>query len=130
MRTVRDILESKGSEVWSVGPDDTVFDAVKKMADREVGALVVLDGEKLVGIVSERDYAKGLASGRFKPVDPEVTAIFGVGGFVSVLLACFEAADPDTMIDQAVETLLGVMGVEASEASRLARQPLSVGLTV
>jgi CBS domain-containing protein len=58
MRTVKDILNSKGSEVWSVGPDDTVFNAIKLMADKSIGALLVMDGEKLIGIVTERDYAR------------------------------------------------------------------------
>jgi CBS domain-containing protein len=51
-------LKSKGHEIWSVRPDDTVFDAVKQMADKEAGALLVMDGNKLVGIVTERDYAR------------------------------------------------------------------------
>ena len=58
MQTVNDILKSKGHDIWSIRPDDTVFDAVKLMADRSVGALLVMDGEKLVGIVTERDYAR------------------------------------------------------------------------
>jgi CBS domain-containing protein len=51
-------LKSKGHEIWSVRPGDTVFDAVKQMADKEAGALLVMDGNKLVGIVTERDYAR------------------------------------------------------------------------
>jgi CBS domain-containing protein len=51
-------LKSKEHEIWSVRPDDTVFDAVKQMADKEAGALLVMDGNKLVGIVTERDYAR------------------------------------------------------------------------
>ncbi|NIV18402.1 MAG: CBS domain-containing protein, partial [Woeseiaceae bacterium] len=43
---------------WSVKPDDTIFNSLKVMADKEVGALLVLDGDKLVGIVTERDYAR------------------------------------------------------------------------
>ena len=58
MQSVKDILKSKGSEVWSVSPDDTVFDAIKMMADKGIGALLVMDGDKLVGIVTERDYAR------------------------------------------------------------------------
>ncbi len=58
MKTVKAILDNKGNDVWSVRPDDTVFDAVRKMADKQVGALLVMDGEKLVGIVTERDYAR------------------------------------------------------------------------
>lgn len=58
MKTVKDILDSKGYEIWSVKPDATVFEAVKLMAERGVGSLLVLDGDKLVGIVTERDYAR------------------------------------------------------------------------
>jgi CBS domain-containing protein len=58
MKTANDILESKGHEIWSVRPDDTVFDAVKQMADKEAGSLLVMEGDKLVGIVTERDYAR------------------------------------------------------------------------
>ena len=58
MQTVRDILKAKGSDVWSVEPDATVFDALQRMAAKEVGALVVLQGEQIVGLISERDYAR------------------------------------------------------------------------
>jgi CBS domain-containing protein len=58
MKRVRDILEVKGREVWSVEPGVTVFDALKLMAEKEIGALTVMDGERLVGIISERDYAR------------------------------------------------------------------------
>src|SRR6266513_3952688 len=58
MKTVADILQSQGSEVWTIPPETIVFDALKTMADRNVGALVVLDGTKVVGILSERDYAR------------------------------------------------------------------------
>ena len=58
MQTVRDILKAKGSDVWWVEPDATVFDALQRMAAKEVGALVVLQGEQIVGLISERDYAR------------------------------------------------------------------------
>jgi CBS domain-containing protein len=58
MRTVKQLLESKGHDVWSVSPDTSVLEAIKKMADKQVGALLVLDHGKPVGIVSERDYAR------------------------------------------------------------------------
>jgi CBS domain-containing protein len=61
MKKVRDILEVKGRDVWSIGPDASVFDALKLMAEKDVGALVVLDGGNLVGIISERDYARKIA---------------------------------------------------------------------
>jgi len=55
---VKDLLKSKGRDVYSITPDATVYDALKLMAEKEIGALVVLDGEKMVGILSERDYAR------------------------------------------------------------------------
>ena len=58
METVRQLLDKKGNEVWSVHPDDSVFDAVKKMADKNIGALVVLVDDQIVGIITERHYAR------------------------------------------------------------------------
>jgi len=57
-KTVAAILRSKGYDIYYVSPDATVFEALKIMADNGVGALLVLDGEKLIGIMSERDYAR------------------------------------------------------------------------
>lgn len=56
--SVSEILEHKGSTVWSVPPDTTVYDAIQLMAEKNVGALLVTEGEKLVGIISERDYTR------------------------------------------------------------------------
>lgn len=58
MVTVNQCLQRKGRTVWTVGPDDTVYDALQVMADKDIGALLVLNEEKLVGIFSERDYAR------------------------------------------------------------------------
>lgn len=56
--TVRQLLRDKGSTVWSVAPDASVFDALRLMAEKNVGALPVTSGGQLVGIFSERDYAR------------------------------------------------------------------------
>jgi CBS domain-containing protein len=56
--TVAQILAVKGRDVWSIPADTTVYTALQVMAERGVGALLVMDGERLVGIVSERDYAR------------------------------------------------------------------------
>ena len=58
MKSVRQIIEAKQHDVLSVSPDATVYDALKLMADYDVGALVVMEGERLAGIFSERDYAR------------------------------------------------------------------------
>ena len=58
MKTVNEILNAKGHEIWSVDPQDTVLDSLKLMSEKGVGSLLVMDGDKLVGIVTERDYAR------------------------------------------------------------------------
>ena len=58
MDTVREILQAKGSDIWSVAPDTTVYEALQLMADKDIGALLVLKNGHLVGIFSERDYAR------------------------------------------------------------------------
>ncbi|MHB9013227.1 MAG: CBS domain-containing protein [Ignavibacteriaceae bacterium] len=58
MKTVSEILKLKGSEVFTISPDDTVFDALKIMADKQIGALLAVDNGEVAGIMSERDYAR------------------------------------------------------------------------
>ena len=58
MDLVWQVLESKGHDVWTIAPDATVFEALELMADKDIGALLVFDGSEMVGIFSERDYAR------------------------------------------------------------------------
>ncbi len=58
MRNARDILREKGTAVFSISPEATVYDALKLMAEKNVGALVVLDEDRIAGVISERDYAR------------------------------------------------------------------------
>lgn len=58
MSTVRHLLAGKGDQIFAVTPADMVFEAIRRMADHGVGALLVMQGEQLVGILSERDYAR------------------------------------------------------------------------
>jgi len=58
MKTIRQILETKGRDIWSISPRASVYEAIEMMADKEVGALLVMDVGTLSGIISERDYAR------------------------------------------------------------------------
>ena len=56
--TVQDVLKRKGQNVWSIEPASSVYRAIEMMAEKHVGALLVMNGDQLVGIISERDYAR------------------------------------------------------------------------
>ena len=61
MKPVSELFKNRPNTLWSLGPDDSVFEAIKILAEKGVGALMVMDKGKLVGILSERDYARGVA---------------------------------------------------------------------
>lgn len=56
--TVQDVLNDKGKRVWTISPEAKVIDALKLMSDKDIGGIVVTEGERLVGILTERDYAR------------------------------------------------------------------------
>ncbi len=58
MKKVKDLLANKGSTIWSITPDVSVFEAVKLMAEKRIGVLMVVDNDELCGVLSERDYAR------------------------------------------------------------------------
>ena len=71
MDTVRGLLKSKGGEVWTIQPDETVHDAIQKMADQDVGSLVVIEDGELAGIFTERHYSREVfLKGRQSPTTP------------------------------------------------------------
>ena len=71
MRTVRHLLESKAPEVFAIGPDQPVLDAIKLMADKRIGAVLVMQAGRMVGILSERDYARKIVlQGRSSATTP------------------------------------------------------------
>ena len=78
-RMVAGILQDKGTEVWAVAPDDTVLDALTTMADRNIGAVLVIDDGELVGILSERDYARKAAFNEHVSKDTPVAEIMTTG---------------------------------------------------
>jgi CBS domain-containing protein len=73
--TVRQVLQTKGYKIWSISPDASVYEALKLMADKEIGALLVLDAEKPVGIISERDYARKVILKGKRSIDTSVKEI-------------------------------------------------------
>ena len=93
---VKDILAAKGDQVWAVAPDDTVLDALKVMKAHDIGAVLVMDGDALRGILSERDYARkvvllGRAS-RNTPVQ-------------EIMTAEVETVSPEDSIDQCMTSM-------------------------
>jgi CBS domain-containing protein len=71
MTTVRQLLDQKGMNIWSIHPDVTVFDAVAEMAEKDIGSLIVMDGDELVGIITERHYARNVVlKGKSSPATP------------------------------------------------------------
>lgn len=75
MKSVRQLLEGKGYDVWAIGPDARVYDALKLMAEQEVGALLVLEGGGIAGIMSERDYARKVVLKEKSAIDTPVREI-------------------------------------------------------
>ncbi|NNE98546.1 MAG: CBS domain-containing protein [Pyrinomonadaceae bacterium] len=58
MTTVKQVLDAKGHDIWSIDPGSSVLDTIRLMADKKIGALLIMENDNLVGIVSERDYAR------------------------------------------------------------------------
>jgi CBS domain-containing protein len=58
MKTIQQLLDTKGDQVWSIGPDASVYDALVVMAEHQIGALLVMDDSGMIGLISERDYAR------------------------------------------------------------------------
>ena len=84
MRTVRQLLEAKAPEIFAIGPDVPVLDAIKLMAEKRIGAVLVMEAGKLAGILSERDYARKIVlqgrSSKDTPVREIMTAqVISVG---------------------------------------------------
>ncbi len=84
--TIGDILSHKGNQVWSVTPETTVLDAIKLLAERNVGALLVLKEDRLVGIISERDYTRKIVLKGKSSKDTPVSEILS-GRIISVTSA-------------------------------------------
>jgi CBS domain-containing protein len=75
MQNIRDILRRKGTTVWSVSPDETVLEAIRRMAEHGVGALLVMETDELVGLISERDYSRKVILKGLRSQDTPVKAV-------------------------------------------------------
>jgi CBS domain-containing protein len=75
MRPILELLEKHGGSVWSLNPSDSVYNALEMLADCNVGALMVMDGDKLVGVFSERDYTRKIALAGRSSKDTQVKDI-------------------------------------------------------
>lgn len=96
MITVRDLLKVKGGEVWSVRPEDKVLKALSLMADKDIGALLVMDDEKLKGIVSERDFVRSIAESEKCLIEDDVSQCM-----TKVVIT----VDPDQTIDDCMQLM-------------------------
>jgi CBS domain-containing protein len=90
---IKQILDRKGPDVICIGPDDSLYDALRLMADNNIGALVVKEGEHLMGILSERDYARELVLCRQSCLDIKVR---------NVMSKEIYFAKPETSIEEAM----------------------------
>jgi CBS domain-containing protein len=96
MQTVRQVLLGKGREVWTIGPETSVYDALALMADKGIGALVVTQGPAVMGLISERDYARDVAlKGRNSRETP-------VGDIMTTRVAC---VGPDQTVQECMTVM-------------------------
>ncbi len=96
MTTLKMLLKGKGHDVWSVHPDDTVLDAIKVLAERDIGALLVIKDDKPVGIFTERDYARSVyLKGKSSPDTP----------VRDVMVAPIVCASPDQTIKECMAVM-------------------------
>ena len=75
MHNIRDILQKKGTTVWEASPDETVLEAIRRMAEQNVGALLVLEDDQLVGFFSERDYSRKVILQGLRSEDTPVSTV-------------------------------------------------------
>ncbi|MDO8971290.1 MAG: CBS domain-containing protein [Saprospiraceae bacterium] len=97
MYTIRHILQLKGDFVWSISPNATVLEAIRMMSDKGAGALVVLDDERMVGIISERDYARKVILKGKSSKDTRVSEIMTTTVFT---------IHPDETVEEAMDIMV------------------------
>ncbi len=91
MKNISNLIQGRAGEIWSVSPDDCVYDAVKLLVDKNIGALLVMRQDKLVGVVSERDCARKVLLGDKSAQETRISEI------MSPRVVC---AKPDHTVDE------------------------------
>jgi CBS domain-containing protein len=112
MKSVKDVLNAKGTDIWSIAPDALVYDAIELMAQKEIGALPVLENGRLIGIVSERDYTRKVI---LKGKSSKQTLVREI---MTPEVICAEA-DQDIQKGMAMMTTKGVRHLPVFENDRL-----------
>jgi CBS domain-containing protein len=93
---ISEVLKQKGKQIWSITPNATVYDALELMADKHIGSLLVLDGDKLVGMLSERDYARKIT---LKGRSSKETRVDEIMDSTPITIA------PESSVDQAMRIM-------------------------
>lgn len=135
MTTVHSLLESKGKKVLSISPRATVFDALVMMADNHVGALLVMEDDKLCGIFSERDYARNVVLKGRSSKDTPISEIM-------TPRVCLITVTPDHSVDECLalisdkrirhlpvmigERVIGVLSIGDLVKETIAQQQLTI----
>lgn len=96
MTTIRQILGRKGHKIASIGPDETVFRALQMLAEHDIGSLLVIDGDQLVGILSERDYARRVILEGRSSLDTPVR---------DVMVTDLVTANPDELVEHCMSVM-------------------------
>jgi CBS domain-containing protein len=112
VETISQLLGKKGHEVWSLAPDASVYEAIEFMAEKEIGALMVMEGPKAVGLISERDYVRNVILKGRSSKDTKVSEI------MTTHVVC---ARPEQTIEEcmAIMTAKRVRHLPAMDADRL-----------
>ncbi|MBK1643521.1 histidine kinase [Thiocapsa imhoffii] len=93
MTTIQQLLDHKGQQIWSVGPDASVYEALALMAERQIGALPVIDETGMIGLISERDYARNVV---LKGISSHATCVRDI---MTQRVVC---AHPDQTLEEAM----------------------------
>jgi len=133
MTTVAQLLDHKGHDIQAVSPGDTVYDAIKRMSDLDIGALVVIEGENVIGLITERDYARNVfLLGKASPTTPVRDAmadeVLSVGRQTTTreCMAIMTGKRTRHLLVMEGEDLLGILSIGDLVRSIVAEQDMTI----